>query len=138
MDKLEVKRLHEKAKLPTRANPFDAGLDLYALETIPFKPGELIKVKTGIAVNIPKYCVGLIRDRSSVSLKNLKVTAGVIDPGYMGDISVVITNHSDKYGCIMAGDKIAQLLVLPVFLPQVVEQDFIGERSDRGFGSSGR
>jgi dUTP pyrophosphatase len=138
MDKLEVKRLNELALLPTRANPYDAGLDLYALESVPFKPGELVKVKTGIAVNIPKYCVGLIRDRSSVSLKNLKVTAGVIDHGYTGDISVVLTNHSDQYGCIQKGDKVAQLLVMPIYLPHVIEVDFKGDRGEKGFGSSGR
>lgn len=141
MEKVKVKFLDKKAITPTRGHDYDAGLDLYCIENTAYKPGELVKVPTGIAVQIPVGYVGFIRDRSSVSLTKLKVTAGIIDAGYTGEVNVVILNLSGDHGCIKAGQKIAQLLILPVMLPKVeVVEDFESEggREAKGFGSTGQ
>jgi dUTP pyrophosphatase len=139
MKTVKVKRLKDTATLPTRAHEFDAGMDLYASEDVEYRPGNLILVPTAIAVEIPSGYVGLVRDRSSVSKTKLKVTAGVVDAGYTGEVCVVLLNHSGEYGCIRKGSKIAQLLIIPVATPSIVEVSELSdsERGDKGFGSSG-
>ena len=138
---LKVRKLHPKALVPTRGHPTDAGLDLYCFEDVPFRPGQLIKVPTQVAIQIPKGYVGLIRDRSSVSLKQLKVTAGVIDAGYTGEVNVVLLNLSVDHGCVQRGQKIAQILLIPIAAPEVeVVEDFTDTesgRKEKGFGSTG-
>lgn len=133
-------KMNSKAIIPTRSFPTDAGLDLYCCEDTPYKGGELIKVPTKIAVQIPEGYVGLIRDRSSVSLTKLKVTAGVIDVGYTGEVNVVLLNLADNWGCVRAGQKIAQLLIIPIETPAVNVVEKFEESAGRkmsGFGSSG-
>jgi dUTP pyrophosphatase len=137
-------KLNQKALIPTRSHPTDAGLDLYCQENTSYKPGDLVKVPTGIAIEIPKGYVGLIRDRSSVSLQKLKVTAGVIDCGYTGEVNVVLLNLAegkDGHGCVQRGQKIAQILLVPVETPEVeVVEDFApteAGRKEQGFGSTG-
>jgi len=148
MKKVEVRKLDIRAILPTRNNSTDAGIDLYALEDtfVPFE--ETIKVRTGIAVNVPSGYVGKIFSRSSLASKGLSVDAGVIDAGYNGECCVVLhnlTHHHDhnmvfKSGYhIRRGDKIAQLVIFPIETPEVIEvtENWTSERGDRGFGSSG-
>lgn len=139
MKTIRVKRLGSEAILPTRSNLHDAGLDLYASADVEFKPNDIVVVPTQIAVGIEPGYVGLIRDRSSVSKTKLKVTAGVVDAGYTGEIMVVMLNLSGQHGSIRRGQKFAQMLVIPVATPEVVEAAHLGqtERGDKGFGSSG-
>jgi dUTP pyrophosphatase len=140
MKRIEVLLLDPtKATLPTRAHAHDAGLDLYASADTPYKPGEVFVVKTDVAVGIEPGFVGLVRDRSSVSKTGLKVTAGVVDAGYTGECCVVMLNLSGEHGCVRRGQKIAQLLIMPVATPAVVETYSLGEsaRGVKGFGSSG-
>jgi dUTP pyrophosphatase len=134
-----VKKLDKRAILPTRTHTDDAGLDLYAAVDVPYRPGEVFIVPTNVAVAIDKGYVGLMRDRSSVSKTGLKVTAGVVDAGYTGEMSVVLINLSGLHGCIKAGAKIAQFIIIPISLPNVVEVDNLEEteRGCKGFGSSG-
>jgi dUTP pyrophosphatase len=80
------------AVAPARAHQYDAGNDLFAIESKEIKPGELVKVRTGIAVALPEGTQGIIKDRSSIGSKGLHVFAGVIDSGYTGEISVMLYN----------------------------------------------
>ncbi len=80
------------ATAPTRAHQYDAGNDLYAMESKEIKPGELVKVRTGVSVSLPEGTQGIVKDRSSMGSKGLHVFAGVIDSGYTGEISVMLYN----------------------------------------------
>lgn len=139
MKTLNVKKLFSGAALPTRHNPEDAGLDLYAVEDVPYRPGELVVVPTAVAMEIDPGYVGLICDRSSMGKRQFKVMGGVIDAGYRGDITVMLKNLSDQHGCIRKGERIAQMLIVPVALPVVREvKELSGtSRGTGGFGSSG-
>jgi len=138
MMKLRAKLLNEDATIPTRAHLVDAGLDLYcSKDTFVNREGTTL-VPTGVAVEIPPGYVGLIRDRSSVGKKGLKVTAGVIDAGYTGEVCVVLLNVCAGYTKVEKGQKVAQLLIIPIETPEVeVVKEFAEtERGDKGFGSS--
>ena len=128
---------------PHRANPQDAGADLYAAESVTLAPGERALVGTGTAIALPAGTVGLIAPRSGLAAKHgitIVNAPGIIDAGYRGELKVSLlnTDSSQSYS-IEAGDRIAQLLVMPIpavtFTPVDVLPD--GERGDRGFGSSG-
>lgn len=134
---IKVKRLTPTAKLPTRNNPTDAGLDIYADETIIISSNICNIVKTGIAISIPDGYVALVKPRSGLAIsKGIDTLAGVIDSSYRGEVKVVL----DVRGVhtINQGDKIAQLLIQPVELWMPVEVDSLDEtdRGDKGFGSS--
>ena len=143
MSDFRVQRLDERAKLPRRAYPGDAGLDLYALDGARLGPGERRSLGTGIAVEIPDGQAGLVLPRSGLAAKHgisLVNAPGLIDAGYRGEIHVLLLN-TDRHAsfAIEAGDRIAQLLLMRVELPEVVE---VGElalstRGEGGFGSSG-
>ena len=136
---LPVRRLREGARLPERANPWDAGLDLYSAEELVVGPGELKLVGTGIAVAIPKGFVGLVKDRSSKALKGLHCLAGVIDPGYRDEVKVVLINLGSEEVKVEKGERIAQLLIVPVAYLEPVEVEELPPNDGRrgGFGSTG-
>ena len=140
---LKVKLLSENAKLPTRANKTDAGVDLYAAQSVMIRPGETVKIKTDIAMEIKDGYYGQIHDRSSMGSKGLKVMGGVIDFSYTGEILVCLCNtsngdESDSY-IVNKGDKIAQIVILPYESWDVVQVEELNEseRGEKGFGSSG-
>lgn len=138
---LKIKKIDSEAVVPQAAYEHDAGLDLYSVEPVRLEAGERKAVRTGIALEIPAGFAGLIWDKSSVSMKHgLKTLGGVVDAGYRGEIQVGLVNFSDKAYEIGKGDKIAQLLVQKIEHLQVVEVDELSdtERSERGFGSSGK
>lgn len=142
MINLEIKKLHPNATIPTKANPSDAGLDLYAVDVTEVPAGRYRLVSTGISVNIPEGWCGIVKSRSSVAVKqSCEVGAGVIDSGYTGEVRVLLRNHSERIQWFNAGDRIAQLLILPVPKVNVFEvkefSNVPGERGDKGFGSSG-
>ena len=162
--KLQVKKIDKKAKLPTKAHSSDAGWDLYALEAIDIESQTPTKVRTGIAMAIPDGYFGLICDRSSMGVKGISRHAGVIDSSYRGEIIVCLNYvNMPEFNCemyhgyypgdesweiitrnhiysIAAGDKIAQLVILPVPTLEIEEVKTleITERGQGGFGSSGR
>jgi dUTP pyrophosphatase len=128
--------------VPKRSNPGDAGLDLYAYEDVFIPIGGRTIVKTGIAMEVPFGFVGKIEDRSSMASKGLKTSGGIIDHGYTGEIGVILTNQNitgTGYQ-IKKGDKIAQILINPIALPEIIPVTELSEseRGDKGFGSSGR
>ena len=145
---LKVKRLSDTAILPTKANKHDAGIDLYADETITIRDRETITVGTGVSVSIPEGFVGLIWDRSSMGCKGIHRFAGVIDSGYTGEIKICFNNSG--YGMqfwphfpisyeIKTGDKIAQMVIqaIPIVSIEEVTELSTTERGEKGFGSSG-
>jgi len=140
---LKVRRLDARARLPTRAYPGDAGLDLYALEDAVLEPGERAAVPTGIAVEIPEGQAGLVLPRSGLAARHgiaLVNAPGLIDAGYRGELRVLLLN-TDRAArfAISAGDRIAQLLLVRVETPAVEEvgELAVSERGAGGFGSSG-
>lgn len=137
--KMKVKKLSEHATLPTRNNSTDAGLDLYAAEDkeIPDQGGAMIK--TDIAIELPEGTVGKIWDRSGMGKKGFSVHGGVVDVPYRGSVNVILWNHSGVTQQIKKGDRIAQLVVIPILLPEVEEVKELSDtdRGDKGFGSSG-
>ncbi len=137
---LPMRRLDASAVLPTRAHADDAGLDLYSLEDADLKPGEGRIVKTGVAVAVPFGHVGLVCDRSSLAKRGLKTAGGVIDAGYRGELGVVLWNISGAAQTVKKGERLAQLLIVPVATPAPVEVSDLGatERGAGGFGSTGR
>jgi dUTP pyrophosphatase len=139
--KLKVKLLSNLAKAPTKANPEDAGFDLYSTQDVVIKPGYRQVVSTGIAMEIPNGYVGLIWPRSGMSVKKgCDVLAGVIDAPYRGEIKVCLQN-CDLYEDIVikTGDKIAQILIqeIPHFDLIIVNELSETKRGENGFGSSG-
>jgi dUTP pyrophosphatase len=139
---LPVKKLTPTAKLPDKANLFDAGLDLYCDETevVVLNPGERKLFSTGIAVGISKGFVGLIWPRSGLAVKKgFDTMAGVIDAPYRGEVKVLIINEDSACQIVSPGDKIAQMIVQPIpdFTPIEVEDLDSTTRGDKGFGSSG-
>ncbi len=140
---LRVRRLDERAVLPTRAYPGDAGLDLYALEGGALDPGERASVRTGVAVEIPEGRAGLVLPRSGLAARHgisVVNAPGLIDAGYRGEIRVLLlnTDRSERFE-IAAGDRIAQLVLVAVQTPEVVEVGELAasQRGAGGFGSSG-
>jgi dUTP pyrophosphatase len=140
---LRVRRLHPRAKLPTRAYPGDAGLDLYALDAAVLEPGQRLSVPTGVAVEIQDGQAGLVLPRSGLAARfgiALVNAPGLIDAGYRGEIRVLLLN-TDRHAAVTlsAGDRIAQLVLVRVETPAVLEVDALAlsERGGGGFGSSG-
>ncbi len=143
---LQVKRLEAGARLPEVAHPGeDLGYDLFALEGVLLGARQTLKVRTGIAVEARDPMTGaplglLVRDRSSMAARGIATTGGVIDAGYRGEILVVMTNLGDAAVELKAGEKIAQMVPVPVLtgLVQEVETLEVSKRAAKGFGSSGR
>jgi len=140
---LRVRRVDLRAVLPTRAYPGDAGLDLHALDDAELGPGERASVRTGIAVQIPEGHAGLVLPRSGLARRHgisVVNAPGMIDAGYSGEVEVLLlnTDRSTPFS-IAAGDRIAQLVIVGVHAPQVLEvQELaLSERGSGGFGSSG-
>lgn len=129
--------LDEGAKV-TRAHDTDAGLDLYAMETVVIAPWDFEKVDTGCHVAIPKNHVGLVTSKSSLMQEGI-TCRGTIDCGFTGSIKAVLFNHSDVPIQINRGQKITQLVILPIITPTPVVVDSLEEteRGDGGFGSTG-
>lgn len=132
--------LDKGAKMPTRAHETDAGLDLYAVEGkfIPAKDSAIFD--TGVHVELPEGTTGFLKSKSGLNVKHGITSEGVIDVGYTGSIHVKLYNHSDVGYEVKKGDKISQLVVLPIkILPlEVVDSLDDTDRGSNGFGSSGR
>jgi dUTP pyrophosphatase len=143
---LRVKLLDPGARLPVVAHPGeDLGYDVFSLETVLLEPHKTIRVRTGISVEARHPESGaplglLVRDRSSMASKGVATTAGVIDAGYRGEVQIVMTNLGTADLEIKAGEKIAQMIPVPVLtgMVEAVETLESSARLGKGFGSSGR
>jgi dUTP pyrophosphatase len=137
--KLEVKRIHPGAKLPAYAHPGDAGIDLFSCVDIVLGPGEVRAVPTGIQMAIPLGFVGLVWDKSGISLKGVHRLAGVVDSGYRGEVKVVMINLGEAPYEVKAGMKVAQMLIQPVHAVEIEEAAELEgtSRGQGGFGSTG-
>ena len=140
---LGVLRLAPGARLPTRAHDTDAGYDLYALEPADLAPGARATVRTGIAIELPAGHAGLVLPRSGTAARSgitLVNAPGLIDEGYRGELRVLLLNTDRGASfAVAAGDRIAQLVLVAVATPPVVEIDALSEtaRGTGGLGSSG-
>ena len=143
---LRVKMLEAGARLPVVAHPGeDLGYDVFALESALIEPHQTVRVRTGISVEARHPTTGiplglLVRDRSSMAARGLATTAGVIDAGYRGEVLIVMTNLGQLPVEVTAGEKIAQMIPVPVLTGAVedVETLEVSARETKGFGSSGR
>lgn len=145
MEKIRIKKLHPNAVTPTYGSLEAAGADIYAcLEaavTIP--AGKTVFIPTGLAMEVPRGCAGLIYARSSMGSKRGLAPAnkvGVIDSDYRGQVMVALHNHSQEDQVVNPGERVAQLIITPVFTPGFREVDDLSEtdRGSGGFGSTGR
>jgi dUTP pyrophosphatase len=135
--KIKIKKLREDAKLPTHGHPGDAGMDFYAIEDVFFPAYGQAQVHTGVSVEIPDGCVGLIWDKSSVSFNyGLKIVGGVIDSGYRGEIVMSLKNLSNKDFTFQKGHKIAQMIIQKFEHCDIIEVDELSV-SVRGEGREG-
>ncbi|MGE0615242.1 MAG: dUTP diphosphatase [Bacteriovoracia bacterium] len=137
---LAIKKLTPTATLPTRAHPEDAGMDLYASTDVVIGPGQGTLANTGIAMALPVGFVGMIADRSSLAKKGIKTAGGIIDAGYRGEIMIVMRNLTQEEIRLARGERIAQMLVIPVGTPAIQEVSELDStaRGAGGFGSTGR
>ena len=133
-------RLDEGAYLPQRAHDTDAGLDLRTPAYAYVRAGGSTVIDTGVHIQLPPGTVGMLKSKSGLNVKDGIVSEGVIDEGYTGSVTVKLYNHGTEAKQFARGDKITQLVVLPVLYPRVEQTEEIqgGDRGDGGFGSTGR
>ena len=145
MESIHVKRLRQGAQLPTYGSAEAAGADLYACleEPVTIPPGETKFIPTGISLEVPRQCAGLVYARSGMACKRGLAPAnkvGVIDSDYRGEIMVVLYNHGREAQTIFHGDRIAQLVITPVLQCPYEDADALSDtdRNQGGFGSTGK
>lgn len=138
---LKVKKLIPDAVLPKYAHPGDAGLDMFAGETVTIPPGEVRKIKSGISIEIPDGYVGLVWDKSGVSMNHsIKSLGGVIDSGYRGEITFGMINLGKEDYTFEKGHKVAQMLIQKIETAEIEEVVELNDtsRGAGGFGSTGK
>ena len=145
MEKVAVKKLREGAVLPTFGSNEAAGADLYACleQDVTIAPGETVFVPTGLAMELPRGYAGLIYARSGLACKRGLAPAnkvGVVDSDYRGEFIVALHNHGSQPQTISHGERIAQLVVTPVLIPEYIEVETLSDtqRGTGGFGFTGR
>ncbi len=138
--KIKVKKLKEDVKLPQYAHPGDVGMDLYSMETITIKPGEHSRLWHGFALEFPEGFAAIVMDKSSISKAGLGHMGGVFDAGYRGEYNTHLVNLSDKSYTIEKGDKVSQLVIVPVSIVELEEVKELSDssRGEGAFGSTGR
>jgi len=145
MEAIRVKRMKENAIMPTYGSAEAAGADLYAClsEPVTIQPGESVFITTGLAMELPRGYAGLIYARSGLACKRGLAPAnkvGVVDSDYRGEFMIVLHNHGNVMQTIEHGERIAQLVITPVFTPGLTEVAEVTDtqRSGGGFGSTGK
>lgn len=138
--KLKIKKLHKDAVVPHFAKPGDAGMDVYAVESLTLEPDERGVVKTGLSFEFPHGYVVLVWDKSGISTKTGVTTlAGVVDADYRGEVGIAVINLGQESYTFEKGKKVAQILIQKVEQPEIEEVEDLSEtsRGDGGFGSTG-
>lgn len=147
INKIMWTRVHDDAHAPTRLHQDDAGIDLRSRVNASISPGQTYLINTGIAVSIPVGMAGMVCSRSGLALKGVWVAnaPGIIDPGYVGEVGVILHNSSEQTVEIESGDRIAQLLITPIVVSSLEEQEIhdftkqnYSDRGNKGFGSTGK
>lgn len=133
-------KLDALAIMPTRAHDTDAGLDLYSPGLYIVPAGGSAIIDTGVHVQLPPNTAGMLKSKSGLNVKHDITSEGVIDVGYTGSIVVKLYNHGDTAYTVRKGDKISQLVIVPIVIPPIKIVDSLEEtaRGDSGFGSTGR
>lgn len=133
-------KLDEGAYMPERAYATDAGADLRTPHDVIIMPKDSAVIDTGVHIELPPNTVGMLKSKSGLNVKHGITSEGVIDVGYTGSIRAKLYNHSDKPYQFRAGDKISQLVIMPILIPafELVDEFEETERGTKGFGSSGR
>ena len=137
---IKIKKLKENAKLPKYHHPGDVGMDLYSMEEYTIAPGERHFFYHGFALEFPEGYAAIVKDKSSISKAGLHTMGGVFDAGFRGEYNTLLVNLSNEPYTVEEGDKVAQLVILPVVLADLEEVNELSE-SSRGlgqFGSTGR
>lgn len=137
---IKVKKISSDAEIPSYAYSTDVGFDLRANNSAELFPGEQKEFKTGLIFEIPQGCVGLIRDRVGIVTKmGIHTCAGTFDSGFRGEISIFLVNMSEESQYIEEGMRIAQMIIIPVVKPQIIEVKKMEgtERGEKSFGSTG-
>ena len=142
MNAIRIKKLASEARLPEKAHPTDAGYDVFANEEALIGPGESRLIKTGIAMALPPLTEAQIRPRSGLALKNqitLLNSPGTIDADYRGELGIIVINHGKNTFQVTKGMKIAQMVIAPVMVTEILETDSLDdtERGTGGFGYTG-
>ena len=137
--RLKVKRLNEDARLPTKKYEFDAGVDLYSCEDVYIPPFRAVAVSTGIAVHVPPYHYGSIREKGrGFGIHSIVVGAGVLDEGYTGELKVLLKNASPEHYMVCKGDAIAQLVIQSYQeIKEIVEVDELPKKDSEREESGG-
>ena len=144
MEKIKIKLIRDTSKLPTYGSEHAAGADIYADidEDIEVMPHQTVMIPSGFALEIPTGFAGFVYPRSGMASKRGLASAnkvGVIDSDYRGEVIVALHNHSDKPATISPGERIAQLIIAPVYTPGFELTDDLSDttRGSGGFGSTG-
>ncbi len=137
--RIKIEKLHDDVKVPGYAHPGDAGMDLFSREMRTLEQGEPYLFKLGFKLEVPEGYVALIKDKSGLATKGLTTMGGVIDHTYRGEYGVILNNVTNKEYKIEPGDKIAQLLIVPIATAEIEEAGLSEtKRGEGGFGSTGR
>lgn len=134
--KIKVKKLKENAKLPNYAHPGDVGMDLYSMETVTIPPMGHCRFFHGFAIEFPEGNAGIIMDKSSISKAGLIHMGGVFDAGYRGEYNTHLVNLGSEPYTVEEGDKVSQLVIVPVVIAELEVADTLSE-SSRGMGAFG-
>lgn len=139
MDAVKIK-LDDGAFMPKRAHTTDAGADIRTPEAFQIMARGSKVIHTGVHIQTPPNCATMIKSKSGLYIRNGVTATGVIDEGFTGEIIVKLINHGQSPVAFRVGDKIAQLVIVPVFYPEFKQVDEIegGERGSNGYGSTGR
>jgi len=137
---IKVKKIHPEAKLPSFAHLGDVGMDVYSLERVVVNPGEHIFIWNGFALEFPEGYAAIVKDKGSISKAGLHTMGGVFDAGYRGEYNVHLVNLSKDPYTFEKGDKVAQIVILPVEIATLEEVSELSDsaRGDGRFGSTGK
>ena len=138
--KIKIKKMREDAKLPSYAHPGDVGMDLFAVESVVIPAGERALIWNGFALEFPTGFAAIVKDKSGTARSGLHVLGGVYDAGYRGEYNTQLVNLSDSTITIERGQKVSQLVLFPVEIPELEEVLELSEssRGEGRFGSTGK